>query len=111
MTHWHWSSPFSLPSYSEENGRYEIEKIKCRNWEEDGENMKNGVDDVVILEATDKIGGRIRKEEFGGGNGRAWCWLDSRSWRQTVKSRLGTVSPIQSSYLPLRLQQRSLQHL
>lgn len=27
---------------------------------------ENGVDDVVILEAADKIGGRIRKEEFGG---------------------------------------------
>ncbi|KAL2511652.1 Polyamine oxidase 1 [Abeliophyllum distichum] len=27
---------------------------------------ENGVDDVVILEATDRIGGRIRKEEFGG---------------------------------------------
>ncbi|XP_059311612.1 polyamine oxidase 1 [Lycium barbarum] len=27
---------------------------------------ENGVDDVVILEASDKIGGRIRKEEFGG---------------------------------------------
>lgn len=24
------------------------------------------MDDVVILEATDRIGGRIRKEEFGG---------------------------------------------
>ncbi|KAK4372144.1 hypothetical protein RND71_007528 [Anisodus tanguticus] len=27
---------------------------------------ENGLDDVVILEAADKIGGRIRKEEFGG---------------------------------------------
>ncbi|KAM3323444.1 polyamine oxidase 1 [Capsicum chacoense] len=27
---------------------------------------ENGVDDVVILEAAEKIGGRIRKEEFGG---------------------------------------------
>ncbi|NP_001313211.1 polyamine oxidase 1 [Nicotiana tabacum] len=27
---------------------------------------ENGVDDVMILEASDKIGGRIRKEEFGG---------------------------------------------
>ncbi|XP_011091897.1 polyamine oxidase 1-like [Sesamum indicum] len=27
---------------------------------------ENGVDDVVILEAADRIGGRIRKEEFGG---------------------------------------------
>ncbi|KAJ8573585.1 hypothetical protein K7X08_010096 [Anisodus acutangulus] len=27
---------------------------------------ENGVDDVVILEAADKIGGRIRKEKFGG---------------------------------------------
>ncbi|XP_049388885.1 polyamine oxidase 1 [Solanum stenotomum] len=27
---------------------------------------ENGVDNVVILEAADKIGGRIRKEEFGG---------------------------------------------
>lgn len=27
---------------------------------------ENGVDDVVILEATDRIGGRIRKETFGG---------------------------------------------
>ncbi|EPS72582.1 polyamine oxidase, partial [Genlisea aurea] len=26
----------------------------------------NGVEDVLILEATDRIGGRIRKEEFGG---------------------------------------------
>ncbi|CAN0917315.1 Polyamine oxidase 1, partial [Linum grandiflorum] len=26
----------------------------------------NGVDDLVILEATDRIGGRIRKENFGG---------------------------------------------
>nr|GMC84481.1 polyamine oxidase 1 [Ipomoea batatas] len=29
---------------------------------------ENGVDDVVILEAADRIGGRIRKEEFGGVN-------------------------------------------
>ncbi|CAI9769730.1 unnamed protein product [Fraxinus pennsylvanica] len=27
---------------------------------------ENGVEDVVILEAADRIGGRIRKEEFGG---------------------------------------------
>ncbi|XP_057807749.1 polyamine oxidase 1 isoform X2 [Salvia miltiorrhiza] len=27
---------------------------------------ENGVDDVLILEAADRIGGRIRKEEFGG---------------------------------------------
>ncbi|KAJ4978428.1 hypothetical protein NE237_009208 [Protea cynaroides] len=27
---------------------------------------ENGVDDVVILEASDRIGGRIRKEDFGG---------------------------------------------
>ncbi|KAL3537478.1 hypothetical protein ACH5RR_000844 [Cinchona calisaya] len=27
---------------------------------------ENGVDDIVILEASDRIGGRIRKEEFGG---------------------------------------------
>lgn len=29
---------------------------------------ENGVDDVVILEAADRIGGRLRKEEFGGVN-------------------------------------------
>ncbi|KAE9584823.1 hypothetical protein Lal_00024345 [Lupinus albus] len=28
--------------------------------------FENGVDDVVILEASDRIGGRIRKEQFGG---------------------------------------------
>lgn len=27
---------------------------------------ENGIDDVVILEATDRIGGRIRKEDFCG---------------------------------------------
>ncbi|KAH6759763.1 polyamine oxidase 1 [Perilla frutescens var. frutescens] len=27
---------------------------------------ENGVDDVLILEAADRIGGRIRKEQFGG---------------------------------------------
>lgn len=26
----------------------------------------NGVEDVLILEASDRIGGRIRKEDFGG---------------------------------------------
>ena len=26
---------------------------------------ENGVDDMLILEASDRIGGRIRKEEFG----------------------------------------------
>ncbi|XP_062001690.1 polyamine oxidase 1 [Rosa rugosa] len=28
--------------------------------------IENGVEDVVILEASDRIGGRIRKQEFGG---------------------------------------------
>lgn len=28
--------------------------------------VDNGVDDVLILEAEDRIGGRIRKEQFGG---------------------------------------------
>lgn len=27
---------------------------------------ENGVEDMVILEASDRIGGRIRKEDFGG---------------------------------------------
>jgi polyamine oxidase len=27
---------------------------------------ENGVEDLVILEASDRIGGRIRKEDFGG---------------------------------------------
>ncbi|KAL6569918.1 polyamine oxidase1, flavin-containing amine oxidoreductase [Orobanche minor] len=27
---------------------------------------ENGVDDVLVLEAADRIGGRIRKEQFGG---------------------------------------------
>ncbi|GMP41561.1 hypothetical protein CsSME_00011611 [Camellia sinensis var. sinensis] len=27
---------------------------------------EKGVDDIVILEASDRIGGRIRKDEFGG---------------------------------------------
>lgn len=27
---------------------------------------ENGIDDLVILEASDRIGGRIRKENFGG---------------------------------------------
>ncbi|CAM8932636.1 unnamed protein product [Rhodiola kirilowii] len=27
---------------------------------------ENGVDDIFILEASDRIGGRIRKEDFGG---------------------------------------------
>lgn len=27
---------------------------------------ENGIEDLVILEATDRIGGRIRKEKFGG---------------------------------------------
>lgn len=28
--------------------------------------IENGVEDVVILEASDRIGGRIRKQDFGG---------------------------------------------
>ncbi|XP_059651025.1 polyamine oxidase 1-like [Cornus florida] len=28
--------------------------------------VENGVDDILILEASDRIGGRIRKEQFGG---------------------------------------------
>ncbi|XLR35786.1 hypothetical protein S83_026508, partial [Arachis hypogaea] len=27
---------------------------------------EKGVDDIIILEASDRIGGRIRKEQFGG---------------------------------------------
>lgn len=27
---------------------------------------ENGIEDLVILEASDRIGGRIRKEQFGG---------------------------------------------
>lgn len=28
--------------------------------------IENGVEDVVVLEASDRIGGRIRKQDFGG---------------------------------------------
>lgn len=27
---------------------------------------ENGIEDLIILEASDRIGGRIRKEDFGG---------------------------------------------
>ena len=28
--------------------------------------MENGVEDIIILEASERVGGRIRKQEFGG---------------------------------------------
>lgn len=28
--------------------------------------IENGIEDVVVLEASDRIGGRIRKQDFGG---------------------------------------------
>lgn len=59
---------------------------------------ENGVEDIVILEATDRIGGRIRKEVFGGVSvelGAGWIVgvggkVPNPVWELATKSSLRT---------------------
>ncbi|KAL2932388.1 Polyamine oxidase 1 [Bienertia sinuspersici] len=55
----------------------------------------NGVEDIVILEASERIGGRIRKERFGKRFGRTRCWLDRRcrNARYNIYDRSGKIFP------------------
>ncbi|KAH6796868.1 polyamine oxidase 1 [Perilla frutescens var. hirtella] len=71
---------------------------------------ENGIDDMLILEAADRIGGVNKEGAVRRCHGGARCRLDHRRRRKTAQPCLGAHALLQSLFLPLRLHQHVLQH-